>query len=54
MSDAGEFTEIYRQHSTPVYRFALHMSGSQVVAEEVIRDVFLALIRNPDGFDRQR
>ncbi len=54
MRDAGEFTELYRQHATALYRFALHMSGSEAVAEEVTQDVFLALIRQPNGFDRQR
>ena len=42
------FTAIYRRHQRAVYRFAVHMSGSAEVAEEVTQEVFLALIREPE------
>ena len=54
MTDAARFTGIYRQHSLPIYRFALHMSGSAAVAEEVTQETFLVLIDRPGNFDEQR
>jgi RNA polymerase sigma-70 factor, ECF subfamily len=44
------FTVLYRRHQGPVYRFALHMSGSGIVAEEVTQEVFLALIHKPGAY----
>ena len=46
MTDAAQFTETYRQHSLPIYRFALHMSGSEAIADEVTQDTFMVLIRS--------
>lgn len=37
-----------------VYRFAVQMSGSATVAEEVTQEVFLALIREPGHYDPAR
>ena len=37
-----------------LYRFALHMSNSVPVAEDVTQDVFLALLREDSGFDPER
>lgn len=54
MTDAARFTELYRQHSTRIYRFALHMSGREAVAEEVTQETFLALIHQPASFNPAR
>lgn len=54
MTDPEEFTSIYRQNSTAIFRFALHMSGSQNVAEEVTQETFLMLIHSPKSFDPRR
>lgn len=54
MTDAARFTEVYREHSLPVYRFALHMSGSTATAEEVTQETFLLLIDRPGCFDASR
>ena len=35
---------LYRRHQGPVFRFALHMSGSPEIAEEVTQEVFLAML----------
>ena len=42
---------IYRSHQAPVYRFALRMSGSAALAEDVTQEVFLALLGERDGYD---
>ena len=52
--DAEAFTILYRRRQGPLYRFALQMSGSATVAEEVTQDVFLLLIRQPEQFDPSR
>jgi RNA polymerase sigma-70 factor (ECF subfamily) len=44
------FLELYHRHQGPVFRFALHMSGQMETAEEIVQEVFLALL-SPDGFD---
>lgn len=48
------FTALYRRRQGPVYRFALHMSGSPQVAEEVTQDVFLFLLHRGRDFDPER
>src|SRR5258705_10968891 len=45
------FVELYRRRQAQIYKFALHMSGSAAVAEEVTQEVFMSLIRNAEGFD---
>jgi RNA polymerase sigma-70 factor (ECF subfamily) len=52
--DEQAFVAIYRRRQAAIYRFALHMSGSATVAEDVAQEVFLALIREECGFDPQR
>lgn len=48
------FTVLYRRRQGPVYRFALHMSGSALIAEEVTQDVFLFLLQRGRDFDPER
>jgi RNA polymerase sigma-70 factor, ECF subfamily len=52
--DEKAFLELYRRRQAGVYRFALHMSGSAVVAEEVTQEVFMAVIRDAKRFDANR
>jgi RNA polymerase sigma-70 factor, ECF subfamily len=52
--DEEAFTALYRRHQGAVYRFALLMSGSANIAEEVTQEVFLVLIRDPNRFDPER
>ena len=35
---------LYRLRQAAVYRFALHMTGSVVIAEDVTQDTFLELL----------
>ncbi len=52
--DEDAFTALYRRRQGPVYRFALHMSGSPQVAEEVTQDVFIFLAQRGRDFDASR
>src|SRR5271166_3857792 len=48
------FGVLYERWSPSVYRFALHMSGDQHIAEEVTQDTFMMLVRRPSMFDETR
>ena len=52
--DEAAFTEIYRRHNAMIYRLAIQMSGSRAVADEVVQDVFLALIRGGERYGADR
>jgi RNA polymerase sigma-70 factor (ECF subfamily) len=52
--DEDAFAQVYRQKHPAIYRFALHMTGSASVAEDVTQEVFMALIRDPRRFDPAR
>ena len=52
--DEEAFTALYRRREGPVFRFALHMSGSWHVAEEVTQDVFVFLLQRGRDFDPSR
>ena len=54
MTDPDAFTALYRQNSSGIYRFALHMSGNTTVAEEVTQETFLMLIHSPRTYDSTR
>jgi RNA polymerase sigma-70 factor (ECF subfamily) len=48
------FGALYERWNSSVYRFALHMSGDQNIAEEVTQDTFVTFIRRPAMFDSTR
>ncbi|HSB11120.1 MAG TPA: sigma-70 family RNA polymerase sigma factor [Blastocatellia bacterium] len=52
--DEDAFTTLYRRRQGGVYRFALQMSGSQTVAEDVTQEVFIVLIREAERYDPSR
>ena len=52
--EAQAFAAIYERRQAGIYRFALRMSGSETVAEDITQDVFLSLMRESHEFDRQR
>jgi len=45
---------LYRRRQAAVYRFALQMSGSKTIAEDVTQEVFLFLMRDGHVFDPAR
>jgi RNA polymerase sigma-70 factor (ECF subfamily) len=51
--DEEAFTLLYRRRQAGVYRFVLHMCGSTAVAEEIVQEVFLALIQDSKRAARQ-
>jgi RNA polymerase sigma-70 factor, ECF subfamily len=44
--DREAFGELYRRCRPDIYRYAAHMSGSAALAEDVVQDVFMAVIRD--------
>lgn len=52
--DETAFTELYLRRQAGVYRFALQMSGSPAVAEDVLQEVFLAVIRGRARYEAKR
>src|SRR5215510_2953169 len=52
--DEDAFTQLYRRRQAGVYRFALQMSGSEALAEDVTQEVFIVLIREAARYDPDR
>jgi RNA polymerase sigma-70 factor (ECF subfamily) len=52
--DDEALTLLYRRRQAGVYRFALQMSGSKSIAEDVTQEVFLFLMREGNVFDPAR
>jgi RNA polymerase sigma-70 factor (ECF subfamily) len=52
--DREAFALLYRRYRTDVYRFAAHVSGSAAVADDVVQDVFVAVIEDASRFRANR
>ena len=52
--DEDALEQLYRRRQGAVYRFALQMSGSKSIAEDVTQEVFLFLMREGHVFDPAR
>ncbi len=52
--DADAFEQLYDRRQRGIYQFALRMSGSPALAEDVTQDVFMALMRDGYQFDPAR
>jgi RNA polymerase sigma-70 factor (ECF subfamily) len=51
--DEVAFDALYAAHHGPIYRYALHMCGA-AVADDVVQETFLSLLRRPNTFDPAR
>jgi RNA polymerase sigma-70 factor, ECF subfamily len=52
--DEGAFLTLYHRRQGGIYRFALRMSGSETVAEDVTQEVFMTLAQGNGGYDSSR
>jgi len=52
--DEQAFMALYNRRQAALYRFALHMSGSAAVAEDITQEVFLTVLREGCGYDAGR
>ena len=52
--DEQSFAALYGRRQAGIYRFALQMCGSESVAEDVVQEVFMALVREGRRFDPAR
>jgi RNA polymerase sigma-70 factor, ECF subfamily len=52
--DEIAFVTLYRRRQGGIYRFALRMSGSEAIAEDVTQEVFMALMRGDGHYDPSR
>lgn len=52
--DENAFVALYRRRQSGIYRFALRMSGSESVAEDVVQEVFMTLMRGDGNYDAAR
>lgn len=52
--DADALGTLFQRRQQNVFRFALHLSGSTAVADDVTQDVFIHVIRDAGKFDAVR
>jgi RNA polymerase sigma-70 factor (ECF subfamily) len=52
--DADAFGALYRRRRPDVYRFALHMTADEAVAEDVVQDAFMTVMQDAGRFDPGR
>jgi RNA polymerase sigma-70 factor (ECF subfamily) len=48
------FGVLYQRRQGAVYRFALQMSGSSFIAEDVTQEIFLMLLNDSSSYDAER
>ena len=52
--DAAALSALFRRRQRDVYGFALHMTGSAAIAEDVTQEVFVAVMHDAARFDPSR
>ena len=48
--DREAFAELYRRYRSDICRFAAHMCGSQTAAEDILHEVFIAVIESASRY----
>ena len=48
--DEDTFRRLYERLKAPVFRYAFYMTGSQMCAEEVVQEVFIALLKDGNRY----
>ncbi len=54
IGDTEAFAALYRRHQANVYRFALHMTASASIADDVTQEVFLTVMRDVGRYEAGR
>ena len=52
--DEAAFAALYERLKGNVYRFALHMTGSPTLADDIVQDAFIALIEDGEKYDESK
>ena len=52
--DRSAFDELYRRYAAQAYGLAYRVTGTQMLAQDVVHDAFMALWRAPEAFDERR
>jgi len=52
--DRDAFAHLYRRHQATIFRFARLMTGCDAAAEDIVQEVFLALMRDASKYDAAR
>jgi RNA polymerase sigma-70 factor, ECF subfamily len=52
--DARAFTELFHRRQPDVFRFAVHMTASVATAEDIVQEVFLAVMRDAGRYEAGR
>jgi RNA polymerase sigma-70 factor (ECF subfamily) len=52
--DRSAFSTLFRRRRPDVYRFALHLTGEPAAADDVVQEVFLAVMRDAGRYERGR
>ena len=52
--DESAFIALYRQWQSPIYRFALRMTGREALAEDVVQETFLTVVNGVPGYEPER
>lgn len=49
--DAAAFAQLYARHERPLFRFLRRSLGSVATAEELLQEVWMAVVRNADNYE---